>query len=163
MLEITRVPYNDGMTNSVDPDQTAPFGAVWSGSTLFPQVCLSEKGYLKFPFRIPLFCDIEFRTSQDSISNYFAIIVFLFSLIVFNIFLGKLKTVYWDSTCYLNKYVYIKGKRKSIKSTTRQLHFIIYRLLEKLQWLTPMARLLSFKVQRKFFRCPKKKYLPYLP
>ena len=23
------------MTNSVDPDQTAPIGAVWSGSTLF--------------------------------------------------------------------------------------------------------------------------------
>ena len=25
----------DGMANSVDPDQTAPLGAVWSGSTLF--------------------------------------------------------------------------------------------------------------------------------
>ena len=24
-----------GMTNSVDPDQTAPSGAVWSGSALF--------------------------------------------------------------------------------------------------------------------------------
>ena len=31
----------DGMANSVDPDQTAP-GAVWSGSTLFAQACLSE-------------------------------------------------------------------------------------------------------------------------
>ena len=32
----------DGMANSVDPDQTAPLGAVWSRSTLFAQTCLSE-------------------------------------------------------------------------------------------------------------------------
>ena len=28
--------------NSVDPNQTAPSGAVWSGSTLFAQIWLSE-------------------------------------------------------------------------------------------------------------------------
>ena len=28
--------------NSVDSDQTAPLGAVWSGSALFAQTCLSE-------------------------------------------------------------------------------------------------------------------------
>ena len=42
----------DGMANSVDPDQTAPLGAVWSGSALFAQACLSENlgslRYLKF-------------------------------------------------------------------------------------------------------------------
>ena len=27
----------DGMANGVDPDQTAPLGAVWSGSALFAQ------------------------------------------------------------------------------------------------------------------------------
>ena len=32
----------NGMANSVEPDQTAPLGAVWSGSTLFAQTCLSE-------------------------------------------------------------------------------------------------------------------------
>ena len=32
----------DGMANSVDPDQTAPQGAVWYGSALFAQVYLSE-------------------------------------------------------------------------------------------------------------------------
>ena len=32
----------DGMANSVDPDQTAPLGAVWSGSSLFAQAYLSE-------------------------------------------------------------------------------------------------------------------------
>ena len=32
----------DGMANSVDPDQTVPLGAVWSGSTLFAQVYLPE-------------------------------------------------------------------------------------------------------------------------
>ena len=32
----------DRMANSVDPDQTAPLEAVWSGSSLFAQTCLSE-------------------------------------------------------------------------------------------------------------------------
>ena len=32
----------DEIANSVDPDQTAPKGAVWSGSTLFTQASLSE-------------------------------------------------------------------------------------------------------------------------
>ena len=31
-----------GMANSVDPDQTAPEGAVWSGSVLFAYAILSE-------------------------------------------------------------------------------------------------------------------------
>ena len=31
----------DGMANGVDPDQTAPLGAVWSGSALFAQAYLS--------------------------------------------------------------------------------------------------------------------------
>ena len=30
------------MANSVDPDQTAPLGAVWSGSALFAQAYLSK-------------------------------------------------------------------------------------------------------------------------
>ena len=32
----------NGMANSVDPDQTAPLGAVWSGFALFAQTYLSE-------------------------------------------------------------------------------------------------------------------------
>ena len=32
----------DGIANSVDPDQTAPVGAVCSGSALFAQTYLSE-------------------------------------------------------------------------------------------------------------------------
>ena len=32
----------DGMANNVDPDQTVPLGAVWSGSALFAQGYLSE-------------------------------------------------------------------------------------------------------------------------
>ena len=31
-----------GMAKSVDPDQTAPLGTVWSGSALFAQAYLSE-------------------------------------------------------------------------------------------------------------------------
>ena len=37
--------------HSVDPDQTAPLGAVWSGSALFAQTCLSENlGKLRYRF-----------------------------------------------------------------------------------------------------------------
>ena len=32
----------NGIANSEDPDQTAPPGAVWSGSALFAQTYLSE-------------------------------------------------------------------------------------------------------------------------
>ena len=32
----------DEMANSVDPDQIAPPEAVWSGSTLVAQMCLSK-------------------------------------------------------------------------------------------------------------------------
>ena len=43
------------MTNSVDPDQTAPLGAVWSGSALFAEAYLSENlGSLRYTlFVIP--------------------------------------------------------------------------------------------------------------
>ena len=38
----------DRIANSVDPDQTAPLGAVWSGSALFAQAYLSENlGWLR--------------------------------------------------------------------------------------------------------------------
>ena len=39
----------DGIANSEDPDQTAPLGAVWSGSALFAQTYLSENlGSLRY-------------------------------------------------------------------------------------------------------------------
>ena len=45
----------DGMANSADPDQTAPVGAVWSGSALFAQTYLSENlGSLRYWY----FCKI---------------------------------------------------------------------------------------------------------
>ena len=37
------------IANCVDPDKTAPLGAVWSGSALFAQVYLSENlGSLRY-------------------------------------------------------------------------------------------------------------------
>ena len=48
---------NDGdrMANSVDPDQTAPLGAVWSGSALFAQTYLSENlGSLRYILKFQL-------------------------------------------------------------------------------------------------------------
>ena len=39
----------EGMANSVDPDQTAPQGGVWSGYALFAQTFLSENlGSLRY-------------------------------------------------------------------------------------------------------------------
>ena len=35
-------PKNEGMANSVDPDQTALLGGIRSGSILFVQTCLSK-------------------------------------------------------------------------------------------------------------------------
>ena len=44
----------DGIANSVDPDQTAPLGAVWSGSALFAQTYLSKNlGSLWYTERVP--------------------------------------------------------------------------------------------------------------
>ena len=44
----------EGMANSVDPDQTAPLGAVWSGSEMFAQVYLSENlGSLRYLNKFP--------------------------------------------------------------------------------------------------------------
>ena len=50
----------EGIANSVDPDQTAPLGVVSSGSALFAQACLSENlgtlGYLKEAEKDILYC-----------------------------------------------------------------------------------------------------------
>ena len=44
------------MANSVDPDQTAPLGAVWSGSALFAQAYLSENlGSLRYTTKTGFF------------------------------------------------------------------------------------------------------------
>ena len=46
-----------GKANSADPDQTAPIGAVWSGSTLFAYVILLDclvlemLGYLPYTWQ----------------------------------------------------------------------------------------------------------------
>ena len=43
----------DGMANSADPDQTAPLGAVWSGSALFAQAYLPENlGSLRYDMNL---------------------------------------------------------------------------------------------------------------
>ena len=41
------------MANIVDPDQTAPQGAVWSGSTLFAYAILSEALVYKILGHLP--------------------------------------------------------------------------------------------------------------
>ena len=49
-----------GMANSVQPDQTAPSGAVWSGSALFAYAILSETlvykslGHLPYTIKLGL-------------------------------------------------------------------------------------------------------------
>ena len=53
------------MTNSFDPDQTAPIGAVWTGSTLFASV-------LKFVSNVSqLFAADDFSRRQFSDAFFF--------------------------------------------------------------------------------------------
>ena len=48
------------MANSEDPDQTAPSGAVWSGSALFAYSILSEKLVFEILGHLPYqYCWIE--------------------------------------------------------------------------------------------------------
>ena len=56
----------NGMANSVDPDQTAPLGAVWSGSTLFAQTCLSKNlGTLRYIENRECYCIVEFIEQRE--------------------------------------------------------------------------------------------------
>ena len=49
----------EGIANSVNPDQTAPIGAVWSGSALFAQTYLSENlGSLRYKNTVTLFSQL---------------------------------------------------------------------------------------------------------
>ena len=58
----------DGMTNSVDPDQTAPL----SGSRLFAQICLSEHlGALRYFYTdLTYYCQSRFLCYQPMSSVY---------------------------------------------------------------------------------------------
>ena len=58
------------MANSVDPDQTAPDGAVWSGSTLFVYVILSDALVFEFLGHLPYSKYLDRQTSADSV-DYF--------------------------------------------------------------------------------------------
>ena len=59
----------DGMANSVDPDQTAPLGAVWSGSALFAQAYLSKNlGSLRYSF----YSRDIWASSRENLSSGFA-------------------------------------------------------------------------------------------
>ena len=65
----------DGMANSVDPDQTAPLGAVYSGSALFAQTYLSENlGSLRITNQeCPLFQQQPFRSLYDMSAKHVAL------------------------------------------------------------------------------------------
>ena len=59
----------DGMANSVDTDQTAPLGAVWSGSALFAQASLSENfGSLRY---IQIESNLQYLTSPNCPSEFY--------------------------------------------------------------------------------------------
>ena len=61
----------DRMVNSVDPDQTAPWGAVWSGSTVLLRLICSN--IYKFTIGLDTLFDV---LSYDAIFNAWACIVF---------------------------------------------------------------------------------------
>ena len=57
-----------GMANNVDPDQTAPSGAVWSGSILFAYAILSDTLVCEILGHLP-YCDYPKYSSTFS-SNH---------------------------------------------------------------------------------------------
>ena len=60
----------DGMGKSVDPDQTAPVGAVWSGCALFALHCLPENlGSLRYLIIIILHKRILIKLCQICLSS----------------------------------------------------------------------------------------------
>ena len=61
----------DGMENGVDPDQTAPLGAVWSGSALFAQAYLSENlGSLRYSHTLIFLSLQDILVSQQTIRKF---------------------------------------------------------------------------------------------
>ena len=75
------------MANSVDPDQTAPSGAVWSGSTLFAYVILSDAlvfeflGHLPYPVYVCSLANYSVayeETQSNRVSNFHDFVCSLF-------------------------------------------------------------------------------------
>ena len=59
------------MANSVDPDQTAPLGAVWSGFALFAQAYLSENlGSLWYVYKYLILSMLEHGLWSHSTETY---------------------------------------------------------------------------------------------
>ena len=55
------------MANIVDPDQTAPLGAVWSGSTLFAHIRLSENlGSLRYLLDLLIYVLANFSNLHET-------------------------------------------------------------------------------------------------
>ena len=75
----------DEMANSVDPDQTAPLGAVWSGSALFAQAWLSENlGSLRYDMfsLLQLVCNVKVTRTRKK--GVFCLFVLWFNVRVNN-------------------------------------------------------------------------------
>ena len=63
------------MTNSVDPDQTAPpSGAVWSGSTLFAYVILSDALVFEFLGHLPYSLEAPHQGTSKEYLQYMYIV-----------------------------------------------------------------------------------------
>ena len=59
-----------GMANSVDPDQTAPSGAVWSGSALFAYVILSDTLVFKILGHLLYINTFKLKLQQHQMAFY---------------------------------------------------------------------------------------------
>ena len=81
----------DGMANSVDPDQTAPLKAVWSGSALFAQAYLSENlGSLRYT--------VYMIIARKSLYLWNILVTSVYSLEFF----GVIKFIIYLFNCILN-------------------------------------------------------------
>ena len=73
------------MANSVDPDQTAPSGAVWSGSTLFAYEILSDTlvyailGHLPYLSTYEHWSSVHISQMKSSVFFFLCLYLFFFS------------------------------------------------------------------------------------
>ena len=91
----------DGMANSVDPDQTAPVGAVWSGSALFAQTYLSENlGSLRYSYNHVPWKLHWWTNRQTLLSIFIQIICYRIASLMRKCDAQKLKMKLWSSALF---------------------------------------------------------------
>ena len=136
----------DGIANSEDPDQTAPRGAVWSGSALFEQTYLSQNlGSLRHHNWVIL-KTIDFFLNFLIIENGFFCQIYTHFKEIFR----KMHIEEPDQTAFLG--VYFFQFRPLIKTSSSTKLLVVLKLIWIFEYYCEFMNfwMMSFAVQNKF-------------